>query len=433
MGKAPNCYGSKSADGAYGPLLAGNTMKPASVNRPAGQVPPASSDWSRVILVLATGMVASFPIGKVPPALPQIQEELSLTLFMAGWVISSFNILSVLSASAAGSVADWWGHRRMIIFGLMSQVIGSLVGALAESPSLLLATRVAEGIGFICVAVSGPVLILQATRPQDRRLAMGVWGTFMPAGAALIMILSPWLLNNLGWRGMWFVNAGLVLVFTGFFIFFSRGLTNTGSGEKLNLSQFYRDIRSVVLAGQPALFGLCFLCFAMMFLAMMGFLPTMLLSSGQVSPRYAAWMTALVLGMNVIGNIVAGLLMKRGIERHWMLTMGYISMALCSLGIYEPGLNLGLRYVLCLLFAGIGGIVPATVIEGAVTSAPSPSLVGTSQGLLMQGSQVGHLVGPPVLAAVVSGFGGWSAAPWFMITCSSAGMVLTWLVWRTSR
>jgi MFS family permease len=395
--------------------------------------PPSSTLWSRVFLMQVTGMVASFQIGKVPPVLTHLQTELSLSLFMAGWVISSFNVLSMLSGSTAGAFADWWGHRRMIIFGLMCQVAGSLAGSLAQGPNLLLATRLAEGLGYICVAVSAPVLIMRVTLPQDRRLAMGVWGTFMPAGASLMMVLSPWLLGTLGWRGLWQFNSGLLLAFILIFAAITRDYKRTGSGQPLVLRNLLSDMLVVLRAGPPLLFALSFGCFALMFMSMTGFLPILLVESAQIYPGTAAWMAALVMFMNVVGNLIAGYVLQKGMPRHWLLALGSIIMGLCSLGIYDPGLQLAIRYALCLLFAAAGGMIPATTIEGSVSTSPRPGLVATSQGLLMQGGQLGLLTGPPALAAFVSSMGGWTSAPWFMGVFALVGLVLAWGVWRISR
>ena len=400
---------------------------------PGGFQPGASTSWPRVLLIQVAGMVASFPVGKVPPVLPQLQVELSLSLFMAGWVISSLNILAVLSAGAAGAVADWWGHRRLLIFGLVCQVAGSLAGSMADGSSLLLTSRVAEGLGYICVAVAAPVLIMRITHPRDLRMAMGVWGTFMPAGAAFMMVLSPWLQQAAGWRGLWQINSGLALAFIFVFAACTKDLSKTGSGSKLDLHKLARDMREVAASGQPLLFALNFCCFAMMFLAMMGFLPMLLVEGDQVSAVQAGWMTALVLLMNVVGNLCAGFFLQRGVERHWLLTSGFICIGLCSLGIYDSSLSLAGRYTLCLLFAMIGGMIPATNFDGATATAPKPALTASSHGLLMQGAQVGQLAGPPALAAWVSGFGGWESAPWFLGAFSILGLLTSWGIWRSGR
>lgn len=41
-----------------------------------------------VAVVVAAGMVAAFHVGKLPPALPAIRDELGLGLVAAGWLVA---------------------------------------------------------------------------------------------------------------------------------------------------------------------------------------------------------------------------------------------------------------------------------------------------------------------------------------------------------
>jgi hypothetical protein len=52
--------------------------------------------------------------------------------------------------------------------------------------------------------------------------------------------------------------------------------------------------------------------------------------------------------------------------------------------------------------------------------APRPALIGASTGLLLQGSNIGGLIGPPMTAALVAS-GGWPAAAW--LTFAALGVV----------
>ena len=91
--------------------------------------------------------------------------------------------------------------------------LASLAGGLAGSGTLLLATRIAEGFGFATLTVAAPKLIAAATRTEVRRLALGAWGTYMPVGMALSLVIATAVLDAIGWRGLWFLNAGLILLY----------------------------------------------------------------------------------------------------------------------------------------------------------------------------------------------------------------------------
>lgn len=395
------------------------TTSVSSEPRPAVE----TTSWGRILLVVGAGVAASFQIGKVPPVLPLMQVDLSLSLLMAGWLLSSFYVLGVLASPAAGALGDWLGYRRMILLGLGLQCLGSLAGAASGGVPLLMVTRLLEGLGYVFVAVAAPGLILRLTAPEQRRIAMGLWSCFMPTGGALMMVAAPWLASALTWRGLWLVNGLLALVYILVLRWGVRALPRRPRAGRFSPLSLAGDVWLAVRSGGPVWAGLCFMSFAAMFFAVIGFLPTMLVVDEGLGMQTASLLGALVLGSNVAGNLTAGVLLQRGWPRWLLVTVTLVFMGLCSLGIYTPLLPVGLRVALCVAFSAVGGLLPVAVIEGAGATAPEPRLLSTSTGLVMQGAQAGLLFGPPVLAMVVSWPGGWRNAPWFLVGAAIFGLV----------
>ena len=85
------------------------------------------------------------------------------------------------------------------------------------------------------------------------------------------------------------------------------------------------------------------------------------------------------------------------------------------------------------LYSAVIGLVPGALFTALPVHAPRPELVGASTGLLMQGSNIGGLIGPPVTGALVAS-GGWPAAAW--LTSIALGIVAgsaLFLHWRERR
>src|ERR1700733_11949117 len=139
--------------------------------------------WGLIGLLVAAGIVAAFHVGKVPPALPSIRAELGASLRQAGWLLSTVNLITALGGMAIALTADRVGHRRLVIFGTGLSLLASLLGAFAPSVDSLLVSRVFEGLGFITVVVAIPTLLLRIAQPEDQRLVLALWTTYMPAGA----------------------------------------------------------------------------------------------------------------------------------------------------------------------------------------------------------------------------------------------------------
>ena len=78
---------------------------------------PSRTPWGLVGLLVAAGIVAAFHVGKVPPAIPSIREELGASLSQAGWLLSMVNLVTALGGMAIALTADRFGHRRLVLLG----------------------------------------------------------------------------------------------------------------------------------------------------------------------------------------------------------------------------------------------------------------------------------------------------------------------------
>lgn len=400
--------------------------------------PPATpsqqtTNWIAVLAAFGAGVVGAFQIGKMPSAIPVLQADLGLTLVEAGWVISMFNVIGVSTGIAVGAVADWFGHRRVILFGLVALAAGSALGAVAPGAVWVLLSRFVEGLGAILVFVAAPGLIARATRPGDTRFAFGIWSSYMPAGTGLMVFLTPVLIAPFGWRGLWTANAALLLAAAVVVALLTRDLP--GRLERAPLGEMLRglgqSVRSTLTAPAPLLLTLCFMTYAANYLAVLGFLPTFFIDQRGLASGSAAVMTAVAIFVNVFGNLGGGWILNRRPHLRLPLVMiGAGTMGLTSLGIYNAGLDDDLRFVLCLLFSGVGGLLPAAVIGAAPAIAPRPDLVATTNGLIMQGANAGQFVGPPLLAMIVTATGGWEASPWQVMSFALVGIAFAALASR---
>jgi len=81
-----------------------------------------------------------------------------------------------------------------------------------------------------------------------------------------------------------------------------------------------------------------------------------------------------------------------------------------------------------LLFSLVGGMIPAAILSGGPVHARSPQHIGTTQGMIMQGAQIGQFFGPMFVAVAAQGLGGWSASLGIMLafaaTAAAAGVVI---------
>lgn len=384
--------------------------------------------WSLVVLATFAGAVGSMQIGKAPPAIPELRVELALGLVAAGWIASIFNATSAALGASAGIFADRFGHRHAAVGGLVILALGGVLGGFAPTGNLLLAARFLEGIGFLVIVVACPSLIARVCEPRHVRLAIGVWASYMPAGMATMMLLSPLLLGAFGWRGLWLVNAALALAAALAFWMMTRGLHLPTAGRRS-----WADVRQSMTLPGPWLLAGCFACYSIQFFAVMSWLPTFLVEELGAPLSLAALLTALAVAANILGTWLGGWLLHRGAARWLLLAVVAATLSLLAIGVFAGTLPVAARVFCAFGFSVIGGILPTACLAGAPVHAPSPAQVGAVNGIIVQGANLGTLLGAPAMAAAVAIAGGWSEASWLLPLAGAGGVALALGLARVER
>ncbi len=400
--------------------------------------PQPVTDLTAAYCVLAAGVGAALHIGKLPPALPVLERALGISLVQAGFLLSLVQLSGMALGLLTGLAVQRTGLRRSMLGGLLLLATASLLGSAADSATWLLATRVLEGLGFLWVVLPGPGLLRQLVPPQRVNRVMGMWGTYMPLGASLALLLGPVVMHigsaDDGWRLLWRVLAGLAVLLALLVFWHVPGGKAfpgvTQQSDAPGASSKDRQLLGLTLRSRPAWWmALSFAVYSGQWIAVVGFLPSIYAQAG-VAIGTAAWLTALAAAVNMLGNLAAGRLLERGIRPVTLLCTGFVVMgtgATVAFGLHAAP---WLQYVAVLAFSAVGGLIPATLFSLAVKLAPRADAVSTTVGWMQQWSATGQVFGPPLVAWVAVQAGGWQWTGLVSVACSAAGLLLALQIHR---
>jgi predicted MFS family arabinose efflux permease len=183
--------------------------------------PPAElSDRARpevpVRRVLGVTMLAIFAtslfVRAVDPVIPPIAAEFAVDPATVALLSTAFALPYALVQPALGLLADRFGKTTLITLSLVALTIAALAGALVTSFPALLGTRIiagifAGGIFPIALALAGDLVPV-----QRRQVAIG-----RILGAAVLgnLLGSPgsgFVADVIGWRGVFFLMAGVAVI-----------------------------------------------------------------------------------------------------------------------------------------------------------------------------------------------------------------------------
>ena len=381
-------------------------------------------------VVILSGVVAALQIGKLPPALPELSLTLGLSLMQAGFLLSLIQLAGMTLALAIGLLADGWGLKRSLLTGLFILGLASAMGAWSTTAEGLMLWRAVEGFGFLWVALPAPGLIRRQVQVHQLRQLLGYWGAYMPAGTALTLLLGPLWIPTWGWRTWWLLFALLSWAMA-WVVWRLVPPDQTLEKTAAPCSLRQRLIETLSAPG-PWWVTLCFGLYSGQWLALVGFLPSIYTQAGLTGGTLGA-LTALAAAVNIIGNVMSGKLLQKGVHPSMLLTAGFITMgigAYLAFAIVTESTP-WLRYAGVLLFSCFGGLVPGTLFTLAVRLAPQERNVSTTVGWMQQGSAAGQFAGPPLVAALATWVGGWQWTWLFMVSCCALGCLLSAIIART--
>src|SRR5699024_1927165 len=127
---------------------------------------------------------------------------------------------------------------------------------------------------------------------------------------------------------------------------------------------------------------------------MFNFLPLLLIERLGLSHHEAGIISGLATGANIFGNLGAGYFLSKGYRRVVLIPLTFLIMIIMGGSAFLFELPVMVVALACIIFAGIGGMIPASVLSSAPIITPSPMAIPITIGLLMQGSNLGQGLGP---------------------------------------
>ncbi len=174
----------------------------------------ASGRYPRWVLLTAlTGMFATtFPVTLLAVSLSTIADDFGVKETLIAWVISGPLLASAVALPILGKLGDLYGHRRVFLTGFTISTVVTALTTIAWDPYSLIALR---GLAVVIGAATIPssmALINSVHLPKERAKAMGWWSLVAAGSPAIGLVVGGPLIDALGWRPMFGIQAVLSVV-----------------------------------------------------------------------------------------------------------------------------------------------------------------------------------------------------------------------------
>ena len=361
--------------------------------------PPVQSIRRTVAVLSGTVFLVMIGISIISPAVPQYGLTLGATAFMAGLLVGALPAARVVLDLPAGAWGDRFGNYRMMTLGLSIIAITSALAVLAFNYWVLLAVRLMEGVGSAFYVTSSLATLAKRIPPDSRGRYMGIYVNALLIGQVIGPVIGGAVVLAWGIRApfaAYALLAALGMVLITFGLEPQAGREASGAVDIRAVKRLLRD-RSFVLVNIGTMGA---------FFARAGLISTVMplfiaFNWPGVSRELATTFAGVLITANAIANLFtlypSGLLADRVGRKIPFVT------SLVAAGLIAPFLFFSTDLATAIPFIFAYGLVLG--IHGPLvawtTDLTPGEVMGTSMGLYRALGDLGFLLGPLVLSAVL--------------------------------
>ena len=367
--------------------------------------------------------VGSLNTAQLGPFIPDIADDLGQSVPLVGQAATAFFVVTALGGLIIGPYADHYGHRRVLMFGLILSAISAVSGGLAPNYPILLLTRVVGGLGM--AATVGVVFAIASSRYEGevrlRALSIltGSFALIGIVGIPMLTGLSAWI----EWRGAW-IFVGLLAVMA-LVIFAALGPADEGqSAGRLAFRDIVNSYR-VLLGSRPMVLLFAGTVFqGVLVVAAFTYNGAYFIDELGLSTQEFGLVAAFGSGAFALGSFAAGKLGRIDRRSLFGVTMMLAGVVFAPAYLEQTGpISAMIFFAIGFFAVGVGAVALIDLLAEHTPTGQATTMV-LNESVFSAGAAVGAAAG-----GITIGLGGFGA---LAILLLAVGLIGGLLIWRPS-
>jgi MFS family permease len=177
---------------------------------------PDPRRWLTLVILLAAAFMNLLDVSIVNIAVPSIQRNLHASYADLQWALAGYTLAYALVLITGGRLGDTFGRKRLFLIGVAGFTIMSALCGAAQSPGMLIASRVVQG-AMGAIMVPQVLAAIQVIFPPAERIkALAGFGMTAGLGTVSGPLLGGLLIQHnlfgLGWRPIFLINVPVGII-----------------------------------------------------------------------------------------------------------------------------------------------------------------------------------------------------------------------------
>ncbi len=166
------------------------------------------------LIVMVGAFMAILDTTIVDIALPKMIAPLKTDLYGIQWVVTSYMIAAAVTLPLLEWMESFVGLRSMYIFGIALFGASSYLCGISTELYQMIIFRSLQGLAEALIIVSAQTILFAIYPPEQKGIAMGIFGLGASFAPAIGPTLGGWLTEHMNWNWVFFINVPVGILLT---------------------------------------------------------------------------------------------------------------------------------------------------------------------------------------------------------------------------
>jgi len=185
------------------PLPPPSSPEPASSNTSNNKNAISTSAWITLAILGSSILITMYGETMLLPAIPHIITEFNISYNTSSWILTAYLIAGAVMTPIAGKLSDIYGRKKIVLIIMIIYIIGISLGGLSSNITILIISRVIQGIGISMFPISFSIVRDQFP-PEKLAIGVGTFSAMFAAGSVVGLAIGGSIIQYFGWRNTFF-------------------------------------------------------------------------------------------------------------------------------------------------------------------------------------------------------------------------------------